>query len=450
MSLRIAVVGLGSAALRAHLPALHRLTGEGTVQVVGLCDRSPQQRTEASRAFPGVPCFDDTEALLAGVGCDLLTIATPPSAHLAAVRAATARGVDILCEKPLGLSATDVDELREIAARPSAPLLATVHQYRHAEGWEAAQTLLNRAVRHNHAFDLRIEVERPGTDPLSAGGWRSEPEGEGGILGDHAVHYLSLCHGLGAPITLLDCSRRGTPGRETASIRLAIGPGQATIIVTYEGRRRRNLVEVEVAAEQTLLRWCDGAVSLTRSALDGGRQSIGSLSDRQYVNALYEPFYRELAEGFRSPARRAALSDDTVAVAGLLQLCVERAAVPVLAAEDSIVPDFLRDAFNFVDEELSSLARAVLLAFADLGVYLPSNRERLIDKIRSLDPLEPTQLAEFLDLCIEADLVTPLDAGRLRLSPVEAKRLAQSLDGHSPVPDAQASDWAQQLGDAFA
>lgn len=392
--------------------------------------------------------------MLTAVPCDLLAIATPPSVHLAAVRAATARGVDILCEKPLGLSDADLEELREIAVQHPDPLLATVHQYRHAEGWQAAQTLLGRAIRHDQHFDLRIEVERPGTDPLSAGGWRSHPDGEGGILGDHAVHYLSLCHGLGAPITLLDCSRNGAPGRETAAIRLAVGPGQATIVVTYEGRRRRNLVEVEVAAEQTLLRWCDGAISLIRAGVDGGRQPIGSLSDRQYVNALYEPFYRELAEGFRSPVRRAALSDDTLAVAGLLQVCVERVAVPVGArsasTEDSIVPDFLRDAFNFVDEELSSLARAVLLAFADLGVYLPSNRERLIDKIRSLDPLEPTQLGEFLDLCIEAELVTPLGAGRLRLSPVEAKRLAQSLDGHTPVPDAQASDWAQTLGGAVA
>ncbi|MFN2451887.1 MAG: Gfo/Idh/MocA family protein, partial [Candidatus Dormibacteria bacterium] len=403
MPLRIALAGLGSAALRAHIPALQRLGDEGAVQVVGLCDRSPQQRTVASRTIPGVACFEDTTAMLDAVGCDLLTVATPPSVHLDAVRAATARGIDVLCEKPLGLCAADVVELESIASGPAAPLLATVHQYRHAEGWEAAQTLLARAIRHDQEFDLRIEVERPGTDPLSAGGWRSDPSGEGGILGDHAVHYLSLCHGLGASVRLLDCSRTGAPGRETAAIRLAIGPGQATIVVTYEGRRRRNLLEVEIPAERTLLRWCDGAISLSSPGGDGGRQSIGSLSDRRYVNALYEPFYRDLAAGFNSRARRAMLSDDTLMVAGLLQQCVERVAAPVLAradaAEDSIVPDFLRDAFNFVDEELSSLARAVLLAFADLGVYLPSNRERLIDKIRSLDPLEPTQLGEFLDLC---------------------------------------------------
>jgi hypothetical protein len=95
--------------------------------------------------------------------------------------------------------------------------------------------------------------------------------------------------------------------------------------------------------------------------------------------------------------------------------------------------------------DLSDLARAVLLAFADLGIYLPNSRERIIRKIRGLDPLDPADLEEFLDLCIEAELIAPEDRGRLRLSPVEAKRLAASLDGHSPVPDDQAREWAQLL-----
>jgi hypothetical protein len=100
--------------------------------------------------------------------------------------------------------------------------------------------------------------------------------------------------------------------------------------------------------------------------------------------------------------------------------------------------------------DLSDLARVVLLAFADLGVYLPNSRERIIRKIRGLDPLDPADLEQFLDLCIEAHLITPEDHARLRLSPMEAKKLAASLDGHTPVPDDQAQAWAQQLGGAAA
>ncbi|TMC49929.1 MAG: hypothetical protein E6J14_06950 [Chloroflexi bacterium] len=100
----------------------------------------------------------------------------------------------------------------------------------------------------------------------------------------------------------------------------------------------------------------------------------------------------------------------------------------------------------WVISDLSDVARAVLLAFADLGIYLPSPRERLMLKIQALDPLDAAELAEFIDLCIEAELLTDADAGRLRLSPLEAKRLAASLDGHTPVPEDQADDWAKLLG----
>src|SRR5258708_32732114 len=100
--------------------------------------------------------------------------------------------------------------------------------------------------------------------------------------------------------------------------------------------------------------------------------------------------------------------------------------------------------------DLSDLARAVLLAFADLGIYLPSNRERIIRKIRGLDPLDPDDLEQFLDLCIEADLIAPEDRGRLRLAPTEAQKLAASLDGPTPGPDGQGNARAQLLPGAAA
>ena len=100
--------------------------------------------------------------------------------------------------------------------------------------------------------------------------------------------------------------------------------------------------------------------------------------------------------------------------------------------------------------DIRNLCRSVLLAFADLGIYLPSQRERLVLKAQGLDPHDPAELEELLDLCIAAELITPADAGRLRLSPAEARRLAHSLDGHTPVPDEQADDWAQTVGSAPA
>ena len=96
------------------------------------------------------------------------------------------------------------------------------------------------------------------------------------------------------------------------------------------------------------------------------------------------------------------------------------------------------------------MARAVLLAFADLGIYLPSSRERLVRKARWLEPMDTPEIDQFIDLCIEAELLAPEEAGQLQLSAEQARRLARSLDGHTPVPDDQAQAWAAEVGGAPA
>ena len=60
------------------------------------------------------------------------------------------------------------------------------------------------------------------------------------------------------------------------------------------------------------------------------------------------------------------------------------------------------------------MARAVLLAFADLGIYLPSSREHLVRKARWLAPLDTAELDQFIDVCIEAALLALEEAGKAK------------------------------------
>lgn len=91
------------------------------------------------------------------------------------------------------------------------------------------------------------------------------------------------------------------------------------------------------------------------------------------------------------------------------------------------------------------MARAVLLAFADLGVHLPCRCERVLGKMRGAHDLGRARVAEFLDLCLDAHLLVSGSPGCLQLSREEAMALQESLDGHSPVPEMQASRWVDQL-----
>ena len=317
MPLTVGLCGLGTAALRAHLPALSRAEEAGAIRLVGVCDPDPGRCAEVSARTQGAGAHLDVEDLLERASPSLLVVASPPSAHVGAIEAAAVRGVDVLCEKPLGIRPGDREELDEIVAAHQGLLLATVHQYRHAAGWRAVARVASAATAAGERWRLHFEVERPGTDPLAAGGWRAAGDREGGILGDHAVHYLALCWGLDPGCRVTASHRSGSPGQETASVRLALAGGDALIDVSYAGERRRNLVALEVPGRRLTVRWEDGLLTLTspRRRLE---RRLGALSDRQYVNDLYVGLYEELISALPDAAARGRLTAETLGVAALL------------------------------------------------------------------------------------------------------------------------------------
>lgn len=93
------------------------------------------------------------------------------------------------------------------------------------------------------------------------------------------------------------------------------------------------------------------------------------------------------------------------------------------------------------------MACAVLLAFADLGIHLPSRRERVVARMRKAGDVGRAPVAHFLDLCVEAHLLVAPSPGCLQLSADEAMKLEESLDGPTPVPETQASRWVDRLGE---
>lgn len=108
--LRIGVAGLGFGAA-VHVPALRDLPG---VEVVAIAGTDPAKvGAAAERLGVGAAC-DSIEKLL-DHDLDGLTLALPPAQVASAVKAAFAREVPILCEKPLGLTIAEAIDLADQA-----------------------------------------------------------------------------------------------------------------------------------------------------------------------------------------------------------------------------------------------------------------------------------------------------------------------------------------------
>jgi len=96
--LKIAIAGAGMIS-RHHLIAWRKVSAR--VHVMAVCDPDGARAGQRAQEF-GIPrVYRDADALFAGEELDALDVASPRETHAAWVDAAAARGIDVLCQKPL-------------------------------------------------------------------------------------------------------------------------------------------------------------------------------------------------------------------------------------------------------------------------------------------------------------------------------------------------------------
>jgi predicted dehydrogenase len=108
---RIALVGLGDIAIRAHLPALER---EPRVELAALVEVDPERLAIVSALVPDVYATESVEEVLDDPSVDAVILATPPWVTPALVRAALEAGKYVLAEKPLAPTLAEQLMLRDL------------------------------------------------------------------------------------------------------------------------------------------------------------------------------------------------------------------------------------------------------------------------------------------------------------------------------------------------
>lgn len=104
---RIGVVGLGTMGWR-HFEAL---VGHERWEVAWGCDRDAGRREAARGAVPGLEVGADAGALIGRGGVDAVGVFTLADARPGLIRAALARGLHVLAEKPLGATVAEEEAL---------------------------------------------------------------------------------------------------------------------------------------------------------------------------------------------------------------------------------------------------------------------------------------------------------------------------------------------------
>lgn len=177
--IRWGFLGAGMIARTALAPAVAAADG-AVLQAVAARD------VERARALGPVSAYGSYGELLADPDVDAVYVALSNEMHLPWSVAALRAGKPVLCEKPLGLSAAEVDELAAASAE-SGQLLVEASWYRWHPRVRLAQHRLPEIgpVRHVAAgftFDGQLE-----------GNYRLEPARGGGALYDVGCYAVSAC-----------------------------------------------------------------------------------------------------------------------------------------------------------------------------------------------------------------------------------------------------------------
>jgi predicted dehydrogenase len=182
---RIGVVGAGAIAQLAHLPVLGKMRG---AKLVAVCDNDrPKARALADR-FDIADVYTDIEDLLEEDELRAVVVATPNHLHEPHVLSAIAAGKDVLCERPLALTARGVERIVNAAARAGRKVfVANNHRFRSdvqalagfLRGGELGKLTGIRAGAYHHR---RAEQ-----------GWRQRrAEAGGGAFFDYGLPLLDL------------------------------------------------------------------------------------------------------------------------------------------------------------------------------------------------------------------------------------------------------------------
>ncbi len=129
MAIKIAVAGTGFFS-RFHYDAWQRLP---MAELVGAASLDARGLAAVGEQFGIEALFDDVGVMLDQTEPDLLDIVAPPNAHKTLLEEAARRGIDVICQKPLGGDFATAKAMVEIA--DTAGITLVVHENFRFQPW---------------------------------------------------------------------------------------------------------------------------------------------------------------------------------------------------------------------------------------------------------------------------------------------------------------------------
>ena len=185
MKKKIAVIGFGGMG-SWHVNHAQK---SDVIELAGIYDID-EAKCEKARSM-GIYAYSSLDEVINDKSVELVTIAIPNDVHLETVVRCLKGGKHVICEKPVALSSSDLEEM--ISASSESGKLFTVHQNRRFDvDYLAMQKIADSG---EIGKPIRIESRIHGSRGIPSD-WRGEKEHGGGMILDWGIHLIDQILGI--------------------------------------------------------------------------------------------------------------------------------------------------------------------------------------------------------------------------------------------------------------
>lgn len=218
-TLRIGIAGFGRIA-QAHMEAVSALPAEHIV-VKAVASRKSPEELGLDKSVTVYPRYEE---LLADESVDAVIICYPNAMHRDAAVAAARSGKHILMEKPLGMNASEVEDMIA-AAEKNRVTLMSAQSRRFSDAIEAARRALPEIGRIIHiGINFLVQFAEPPTT------WWKDPVAAGDLI----VH-LQGSHSVDTIVWLLDAEPEWAAARTLCVNPAFGGDDEADMLMSFAG-----------------------------------------------------------------------------------------------------------------------------------------------------------------------------------------------------------------------
>jgi len=224
------VIGCGGIARRRTIP--EGIVPASNAQLTAVFDIDAQANEQVAKEFSAQPC-DSLEALLTR-DIEAVYVASPAYLHHQQVLAAAKGDKHVLCEKPLGMTIKEAEEIT-VACKKQTVLLGTGFMMRfQTQHQEALRMLQNGRLGKPVYARAQLSCWYP---PIE-GAWRQNPQqGGGGSLMDMGGHCIDLLEMFFGKVKTLCCVINNTihnyKSEDSAVVMLTFENGAMATVDTF-------------------------------------------------------------------------------------------------------------------------------------------------------------------------------------------------------------------------